>query len=740
MSLVLKQTKTITGNTSSAPWTWKQVINEYFETDKSNENYYLTKNQSYVVIQSYIGVNANAGTSYSFGGTATTNITCDNDSRNKSQTWIYQSFWIKPGYWKLIQEENFTVKHNTDGNKKINVSSSLSTTQFAPNSANASGSLDLTFIPRKTEFLEPAHYEWNIGVTGKLTSVSPASPTFTHSLVISFPNYTKYVDGRTGELFDTEVRFPTVYDNETTHMMDLYFTTDNELYSIFTGENLSGKFTLTTYNGEEKLGESFSTIKIYPSPDAKPSITTATLYDLNENTYNLTQDHEKMIAGQSDCKLSLTLSPSNEFDTETTITNLLINGEEYPNPTTNVEKILYNISTDTIKVSMTNSRNIKSESVIKINKWVPYVPVGVDQFNNEYRSYFIRGSTISSSTDHILQNVSVSFSSPFFNGYFGDNETNQNTFTYTWRYKKSTEEIWSEWYTLNTTNTKKENNFINTDNSPIKLKDNNGNDILFEYHTLYDIEYKYKDLLTDHSFLDNIQKGEPVFSWDGFGFRITNSFEVGGVCGDDTIHYYSLPINTKPETITDTSGVIQRVIAKNLTDSSTFMAYNDYTNNYENIGGKFSLDVGTLTAKQNNQWIEPTCWADIIYPVGSIYISVNNTNPSLLFGGKWKSFGEGRTLLGVDTSDGDFNTSNKTGGEKTHKLTIEELPEHNHRTSQTYTAESGQGEYMEVGVTQSARVTTAGNYWYSWTKGSGGNASHNNMPPYITCYMWVRTE
>ena len=47
---------------------------------------------------------------------------------------------------------------------------------------------------------------------------------------------------------------------------------------------------------------------------------------------------------------------------------------------------------------------------------------------------------------------------------------------------------------------------------------------------------------------------------------------------------------------------------------------------------------------------------------------------------------------------------------------------------------------MEVGVTQSARVTTAGNYWYNWTKGTGGNASHNNMPPYITCYMWVRTE
>ena len=52
MARVLKQSKTIIGSTSSSSWTWKQVINEYFEEDSSNSNYYITSNKSIVVVQS----------------------------------------------------------------------------------------------------------------------------------------------------------------------------------------------------------------------------------------------------------------------------------------------------------------------------------------------------------------------------------------------------------------------------------------------------------------------------------------------------------------------------------------------------------------------------------------------------------------------------------------------------------------------------------------------------------------
>lgn len=58
-----------------------------------------------------------------------------------------------------------------------------------------------------------------------------------------------------------------------------------------------------------------------------------------------------------------------------------------------------------------------------------------------------------------------------------------------------------------------------------------------------------------------------------------------------------------------------------------------------------------------------------VYPVGSIYLSVNNVNPSTLFGGTWVAWGSGKVPVGVDTSDTDFDTVEETGGTKSHKYT-----------------------------------------------------------------------
>ena len=74
-----------------------------------------------------------------------------------------------------------------------------------------------------------------------------------------------------------------------------------------------------------------------------------------------------------------------------------------------------------------------------------------------------------------------------------------------------------------------------------------------------------------------------------------------------------------------------------------------------------------------------------VYPVGSIYMSVNNVNPGLLFGGTWEAWGVGRVPIGVDTNDEDFDTVEETGGSKTHVLTVEEIPVHNHAFTGTRT-------------------------------------------------------
>lgn len=135
-----------------------------------------------------------------------------------------------------------------------------------------------------------------------------------------------------------------------------------------------------------------------------------------------------------------------------------------------------------------------------------------------------------------------------------------------------------------------------------------------------------------------------------------------------------------------------------------------------------------------------------IYPVGSIYISVVNTNPTTFFGGTWESFAQGRTLVGVGP-DSDFNTSMKVGGEKAHTLTKQELPRvdakfYIHGEGDGTIFHSFQGDATGTKVESKFRNSGNPNNWASSYKSIGvnfgGDQPHNNMQPYITTYMWRR--
>ena len=123
---------------------------------------------------------------------------------------------------------------------------------------------------------------------------------------------------------------------------------------------------------------------------------------------------------------------------------------------------------------------------------------------------------------------------------------------------------------------------------------------------------------------------------------------------------------------------------------------------------------------------------DAVYPVGSIYMSVKPTNPGTLFGGTWVAIAQGRCLVGVNTSDNDFKTPEKTGGEKTHKLTIAEMPSHSHGWAYATTGTHGGNEWSSAG---SNKTGTANDI----IQPTGGSKAHNNMPPYFVCYIWKRT-
>lgn len=123
---------------------------------------------------------------------------------------------------------------------------------------------------------------------------------------------------------------------------------------------------------------------------------------------------------------------------------------------------------------------------------------------------------------------------------------------------------------------------------------------------------------------------------------------------------------------------------------------------------------------------------DNVYPVGSIYMSVNSTDPKNLFGGTWEQI-QGRFLFGMNSS----YPAGSTGGEITHKLTQGEMPKHNHIIYAPNAGGPDKGAalgFPEVG---------SPNTWWAaacMTEQTGDNEGHNNMPPYLSVYIWKRTK
>lgn len=137
---------------------------------------------------------------------------------------------------------------------------------------------------------------------------------------------------------------------------------------------------------------------------------------------------------------------------------------------------------------------------------------------------------------------------------------------------------------------------------------------------------------------------------------------------------------------------------------------------------------------------------DLIYPVGSIYMSVNATNPKELFGGTWEQI-QGRFLLGASSS----YPAGSTGGKATHTLTASEMPSHNGHLSAGIAGGVPMGDgnyegYLNKNVSNPypgggyrGWNVYAGNELHPASEAVGGGNPHNNMPPYLTVYIWKRT-
>lgn len=158
------------------------------------------------------------------------------------------------------------------------------------------------------------------------------------------------------------------------------------------------------------------------------------------------------------------------------------------------------------------------------------------------------------------------------------------------------------------------------------------------------------------------------------------------------------------------------------------------------------LDSGNLKEMENNaenginelKTNVQTAFADLlklVFPIGSTYITQDSTDPKSILGfGTWERL-KGRVCVGLDENDTAFNKIGQTGGEKTHTLTVAEMPKHKHTSPiDSYVNADSQTNVVKGGHISKQPQST--NFDTSY---SGGGTAHNNLQPYqVVGYMWIR--
>ena len=185
---------------------------------------------------------------------------------------------------------------------------------------------------------------------------------------------------------------------------------------------------------------------------------------------------------------------------------------------------------------------------------------------------------------------------------------------------------------------------------------------------------------------------------------------------------YDIDRNYNPQSDNPQSG---KAVAEGLADLST------------QIEGEISSVSADIEQVQTDIGTINTTLAgllDVFYPIGSIYQSTAETSPATLFGGTWEQIKDVFLL-----SAGDTYSAGSTGGEATHTLTVDEMPSHSHNSSISAEGSTKYGLASGGGWEGSVLVGWGTEERVDAVRFTGGNQPHNNIPPYLTVYMWKRT-
>ena len=297
----------------------------------------------------------------------------------------------------------------------------------------------------------------------------------------------------------------------------------------------------------------------------------------------------------------------------------------------------------------------------------------------DYRTPTIAIDDVSISTSGV---ATINITGTWFNGSFG---ATANTLTVQYRYKSSSSSSWGSWTTIS-------NVTKNSDGTYSATATKSG----LTYTDTYNFEARVTDKINTVSSKEYTGKSLPVFDWskDDFNFNVPVSVLSPADSNNPTTKQY----------VDDLTEVIS-------------LAVQDNTDNIAALSNQISNIRFTIF--------------DDIYPVGSIYMSVNSTNPANLFGGTWTQLKD-RFLLGA----GSTYTNGSTGGSATQRLSVANLPSHTHPQ---YVATNGGSTSANLdydGWVSNGKAVAQG----IPTGATGQGTTFNIMPPYLVVYMWQRTS
>ena len=270
----------------------------------------------------------------------------------------------------------------------------------------------------------------------------------------------------------------------------------------------------------------------------------------------------------------------------------------------------------------------------------------------------------------------------------------------------------------------------------------------------YRIEQVTAPLYVGDAFITQTNNVNTYVDFSTLNCDITGSWkDAKGVVGGPVITVDLTDVITGPDKLSaniERGGMLMHdnTITTTIVNMSSIEKYEINKNTNTAIVSVLTSQSPTLTVNTDNvlKKVMNNIY-DSIYPIGSIYLTMNSANPGTKFTGTtWQRISQGRFLLGV----GDSYTAGTTGGESEVTLTTAQMPSHIHKLFTTEKVENpgniiSNPDNKVAG--QRAVSEDSGNYYMQVSNGEviagnsssvGGGEPHNNMPPYLVCYMWQR--